>query len=82
MLFWKKKAKKRSHPELVAAVKRAKADSVPPDITYDEVTDVIDIALAQTQKQITACQQKASDTLREMREIRLPHEGPTEKLGG
>ncbi len=78
--FKRKKKRRRSKSDLKVELER---NGSAPDIEYEEVTDVLDLALEETTRQSEACQAEARETIRKMKSmgsVRVPAPGPTEKI--
>lgn len=79
MALFKKKSRKRSRRDLKAVVNGRKSGEAL-DFDEDETTDVIDLTLEKMKRDNEACQREVRDTAEELRTLRAPAPGPTEKI--
>lgn len=79
MALFKKKSRHRSRNDLKAVVDK-RAPGALLDFDEDETTDVIDLAIEKMKRDAEACQKEVRDTAEELRTLRAPAPGPTEKL--
>lgn len=80
MNIFKKRQKRRSKQDLKAVVDKAEKNDEEIEFDFEETTDVLDIAFEKARKSSEACREEAKATIKNIKTIRMPEKGGTEKV--
>ncbi len=69
MKFRKKARRRRSKTDLKLHLKESHREGSDPDLEYDEVTDVLDLALEEAKAGAEACQEEAEEVVEKINKI-------------